>query len=537
MSTNRQILELFKINLLYANPQVTEKQRKKGKSSASIYKAILWQYVFLGALFIVLYGFTMSAINFVEYPGFFTFYNAMFFVLGFSQAVSIMFNVFYNSKDIKDYLPLPFKQSSVFIAKFLIVGLAVVPFLLPVLALYLLTAIRSPLPLVIGIIWSLLIFVLFALLSLGISVLIISALTRTKIFNQYKNIVTTALLLIPTIGMVAGIMYINQKQTDFTYGDVAMPDQTVLSPFLPFHELLIEPLSVNGLLSLIVILALLVLLFLLVKQWVIPGMYQFSTGGGAESRPVRKAVASKRKRAKPTSLDQKLLHYNLGLIKNPTLLMQTITTVFVMPLIFLFPFAFGSGLTLSGISNIFWIATFIGGIVFALFTLNGNSMAGVIISLDGENYSYFKSLPLDFKHYLKVKFRFVFLIQLALTSIVLLIAGFVLHLPWLLIVSLLAGNVLGTFLGSEYYYFRDLRLLTLNWTAISQLFNRGGGSFAIVLLLFCLLVAGVASVGITVALLIFLPFPELIGGIIFGIVLLSCVFIQLYYQKNYWQRL
>ncbi|WP_099225208.1 ABC transporter permease [Listeria costaricensis] len=536
MSTNRQILELFKINLLYANPQVTEKHRKKGKNSASIYKSILWQYVFLGVLFIVLYGATMSAINFVEYPGFFTFYNAMFFVLGFSQAVSIMFNVFYNSKDIKDYLPLPFKQSSVFIAKFLIVGLAVVPFLLPVMALYLLTAIRGPLPLLVGIVWSLLIFVLFALLSLGVSILIISALTRTKIFDRYKNIVTTALLLIPTIGMVVGIMYINQKQASFTFGEVAIPDQTVLPPFLPFHQLLIEPLSLNGVLSLIVILALLVLLFLLVKQWVIPGMYQFSTGGGAASRSGRKARTSG-KSAKPTSLDRKLLHYNLGLIKNPTLLMQTITTVFMMPLIFLFPFAFGSGMTLSGISNIFWIATFLGGIIFALFTLNGNSIAGVIISLDGENYHYFKSLPLDFKHYLKVKFRFAFLIQLVLTSIVLLITGFVLHLPWLLSMSLLAGNLLGTFLGSEYYYFRDFRLLTLNWTAISQLFNRGGGSFAIVLLLFCLLIVGVASVGITVAMLMLLPFPKLIGGIIFGLVLLGCFFVQLYYQKNYWKRL
>ncbi|MDM5143684.1 hypothetical protein ICE98_00755 [Lactococcus lactis] len=39
----------------------------------------------------------------------------------FSQALSAILNIFYESKDFRDYLPLPFENVNIFAAKFLVV--------------------------------------------------------------------------------------------------------------------------------------------------------------------------------------------------------------------------------------------------------------------------------------------------------------------------------------------------------------------------------------------------------------------------------
>lgn len=93
----KQITELIKVNLRYANPQVTDKARKSGKSGAKLTRYILMQYLLSGGLFLVVYGFLMSMLNFNEMPGFFTYYVALFGIIAFSQGVSTIYNVFFDS--------------------------------------------------------------------------------------------------------------------------------------------------------------------------------------------------------------------------------------------------------------------------------------------------------------------------------------------------------------------------------------------------------------------------------------------------------
>lgn len=67
----RQLLTLTSVNLRYANPQVTDKARKKGKSGTQLTRYLIQQYVLSGFVFLVIYGLTMIALDFSRLPGFF----------------------------------------------------------------------------------------------------------------------------------------------------------------------------------------------------------------------------------------------------------------------------------------------------------------------------------------------------------------------------------------------------------------------------------------------------------------------------------
>ncbi|MEO2668306.1 ABC transporter, partial [Enterococcus faecium] len=84
----RQLLELIRVNLLYVNPQLTNKAREKGKKGKRLTIYLLSQNLFSGLIFLLIYGFAMFAMNFVKLPGFFTYYVALFGMLGLTQSIS-----------------------------------------------------------------------------------------------------------------------------------------------------------------------------------------------------------------------------------------------------------------------------------------------------------------------------------------------------------------------------------------------------------------------------------------------------------------
>ena len=84
----QQFLTLTSVNLRYANPQLTDKARKKGKAGSTLTSYLLFQYAFSGVVFLLVYGLTMITLDFSQMPGFFTYYVALFGILGFSMSFS-----------------------------------------------------------------------------------------------------------------------------------------------------------------------------------------------------------------------------------------------------------------------------------------------------------------------------------------------------------------------------------------------------------------------------------------------------------------
>lgn len=526
---SKRLATLFKVNLLYANPQVTDQYRRKGKSGKKLTAALLRQYLLLSIVFVFTYGMMFITINLADYPGFFTFYLALFTMMAFTQSVSIIYNVFYESHDLADYLPLPFKKSEIFFAKFGIVALTLVPFVLPILSIFIITSLRDGMFLPVALVVSLILFLLFFALVFTFFLLVVSSITQTKVFLRHKAMLSTTLMIIATAGMIGGIFFLNNASSKATIEGTTLKDIPLLYPFYPFYQLLLRPLSLLSVVYLLGGLVLLALLLYVITTFVVPKFYR------QVNITPKKKIHKQQKDGSFGNLGQQLLRYNLGLIKNPTLLMQFFSASILLPCCFLFPIVINNELTLSGLSYAFVGAAFVIGIVFSYLTLGPTALVSVLISLDKENFTFIKSLPLSLKGYLKAKLNFALFLQGAITSLLLLAAGIFLDLPLLLLLFLLAGNLFGLLLGSWYYFYRDYRLLTLNWTTINQLFTRGGGNFTRAFILLGTYLVGAIVAGA----IIFLTMWQPVTGnlVVLFAALIAATTFYLHYRKVFWRTL
>jgi len=100
----RQLKALMSVNLRLINPQLTDRYRKKGVSGIKLTRRLTMQFITNALVFMFIYGFTMFSYDFSKLPGMFTFYVALFILLGFSQSISGIYNIFFASKDLTSYL-------------------------------------------------------------------------------------------------------------------------------------------------------------------------------------------------------------------------------------------------------------------------------------------------------------------------------------------------------------------------------------------------------------------------------------------------
>ena len=87
------VWELFKINLLYANPQAVtnlqKRQEKKKKANFSIVNAMLRQQLLILIIFTVVYSYLFVGVDYKANPGVLTLYLLTFSVMGFSRLLRL----------------------------------------------------------------------------------------------------------------------------------------------------------------------------------------------------------------------------------------------------------------------------------------------------------------------------------------------------------------------------------------------------------------------------------------------------------------
>ena len=97
------VWELFKINLLYANPQAVtnlqKRQEKKKKANFSIVNAMLRQQLLILIVFTVVYSYLFVGVDYKANPGVLTLYLLTFSVMGLLQTFTALYSTFYDSKD------------------------------------------------------------------------------------------------------------------------------------------------------------------------------------------------------------------------------------------------------------------------------------------------------------------------------------------------------------------------------------------------------------------------------------------------------
>ena len=465
-------------------------------------------------------------------PGMFTFYVALFILLGISQSISGIYNVFFAGNDLVAYLPLPFRNHEIFISKLLVVVLNTIPFTTPLLLIFALTAIRAHVFIVSALLLTIVVYLLILSLILMLCSLLVFGLTKLKLFQQHQKVVMNLMLALNLVLILGGLFFLNHGSNNPN-----QLDHAVLTPLFPIFKIFTMPTSATSLLALGTLVGLSLVLALLTRQYVLAHLVEQLTVVNTALTSTPAHVT--RQHHKRHGLKQMLNGYQLQVLKEPNLVFQLFSTSILMPIILIFPWLFsGSASNFSQLS-LNWLGVwFIVGIFLAVITVNQTTLVANIISLDKMNFEFIKALPISTSQYLWQKFYWGYGLQAAITAIIALIVALVTRLPLLLSIALIVGVAWGTYLMSQHYFIRDYHLRSTNWTNVTQLFNRGSGNIGLVLGTMAGAIAGAIIIGIYSWLISSVSsLALLINLVVFAIIIIISGGLLWYYRQSFWHRI
>ena len=183
----RSIKALIQIDLLQANRQFNTKDKADKLDKENIYRRILIQNVDVIGSCALLLGSMLSNAPLAEFPGLFT--QTMQFMVLFSllQLFQIIYNLFFDERDLSVYLSLPFTVSELFVSKLLSVILSTFSYFMSPLILITILGTQTGY----SIFPSLLIGILSGLLIMAVVILSIfvglDLLHRFAFFNRHRR--------------------------------------------------------------------------------------------------------------------------------------------------------------------------------------------------------------------------------------------------------------------------------------------------------------------------------------------------------------
>ncbi|MGT2828629.1 ABC transporter permease [Streptococcus hillyeri] len=525
------IWELVKINLLYSNPQalgaIRQKQSKRPTKKISAYKSMLRQQVFLALFLGLIYSVLFIGIDFSKTPGLFTVYLLTFMGISILNAFPAVFTVFYDSKDSQLYLPLPIKPGELLIAKTLSTLGMILGYLVPALGLLILCYLQLSNP-VIAVLLGLFNFLLITLAVLGISVVLVNRLGSILIKSPHKKLISSTLLVLSQIIAFIGIMFINtnnSREVRESGGNLtALPE---LPLFSGFYHIADAPFSMASIINYGAWFLLLAILIAIIAKVVIPSYYRqlWQIDNGPKTIRQRKTKVNR-------TTNNLLFRHHLSTLKVPALW----STVFLTAFLYLF---FLAGMLTSGQLNFASITPDFFGILLIFGILVGmtsTALTMVGISLERDNYTFIRTLPINFKRFLVTKFWILFAIQAGIPALVYSLVGSLIGLHPILVISLATGILLGSFVPGQFDYRKDLKHLMLNWQNVNQLMTRGNRNFLTALLGIVLIIGFIALVVFSVILAH--QFGALtVSTVLTILTIIIALSFQIYIYRNFWKNL
>lgn len=529
------IWELVKINILYSNPQllasVKKKQNKNKDGRFSAYRSILIQQGFLVLMMAILYSVFFLGIDYKRSTGFFSLQLAQFAILATVYGFTGFFSVFYDSKDTKLYLPLPLKASEVFIAKFLSAQGMVLPFLIPCLSLLIITywQIGGPAFALFALPSFILLWFLVNLLNMIFMHFIGEILTK----SPHKTTISTILLTGSSLVSMGALMFLQSQQTVSLQSDgfVQFPE---LPLFVGFHYLVSQPFSLGTVINLILPILFMLGLVHFAFKTVIPNYFQqvLAIDTASSKRKVGKP------RKLPQNLNQALIKHHLSTLNDSNLMVQTFLQSLVIGVALLPSISkFTEGDGLSSLSWEFFGIALLAGFLLGSMFAGSTTFIGTAMSLEKENYHFIRTLPINFKQFIIQKFWVIAAVQfLVPTLLYLMLVLFVMKVNMILALFFGLGILVSALLTGQIYYWRDQRLLMLNWQNSNQLFGRGAGQWLIAGSIILTMILGAILLVIS-SIMAGIIGPTLVSSGLATLIVVLSGLLQLFLYKSYWQKL
>ncbi|HEQ4355333.1 TPA: ABC transporter permease [Streptococcus pyogenes] len=534
------IWELIKINILYSNPQslanLKKRQEKHPKENFKAYKSMMRQQALMIAMFLVIYLFMFIGVDFSHYPGLFSFDVAMFFIMSTLTAFSSLYTIFYESNDLKLYIHLPVTSEELYIAKIVSsLGMGAV-FLMPLISLLLIAywqLLGNPLSILVAIVLFLVLLVSSMVLAIYINAWVGKIIVRSR----KRKLISTIMMFVSTFGAFVLIFAINISNNKRMMTDGVFTDYPTIPYFKGFYDVVQAPFSTAALLNFWLPLLLILAMVYGIVTKVMPTYYREAFYISNENK-VKQTKKPVNRPHQNQSLAQLLRKHHLLTLQNATLLTQT----YLMPLMYVMLFigpslSRGTGF-FKHISPDYFGVALLFGVSLGVMCATPTSFIGVGISLEKDNFTFIKSLPITLKKFLMDKFCLLVGLQLIVPMVIYLVFGlFVLHLHPLLTIAFCLGYALSLIVQGELMYRRDYRLLDLKWQDMTQLFTRGDGQWLTMGLIFGnLIVAGVLGFGAVIIANI-IQQPLLISILLSCLILMVLGLAQLWIQKTFWKSL
>ncbi|VHF24831.1 ABC transporter permease [Streptococcus pyogenes] len=534
------IWELIKINILYSNPQslanLKKRQEKHPKENFKAYKSMMRQQALMIAMFLVIYLFMFIGVDFSHYPGLFSFDVAMFFIMSTLTAFSSLCTIFYESNDLKLYIHLPVTSEELYIAKIVSsLGMGTV-FLMPLISLLLIVCwqlLGNPLSILVAIVLFLVLLVSSMVLAIYINAWVGKIIVRSR----KRKLISTIMMFVSTFGAFVLIFAINISNNKRTMMDGVFTDYPTIPYFKGFYDVVQAPFATVALLNFWLPLLLILAMVYGIVTKVMPTYYREAFYISNENK-VKQTKKPVNRPHQNQSLAQLLRKHHLLTLQNATLLTQT----YLMPLMYVMLFigpslSRGTGF-FKHISPDYFGVALLFGVSLGVMCATPTSFIGVGISLEKDNFTFIKSLPITLKKFLMDKFCLLVGLQLIVPMVIYLVFGlFVLHLHPLLTIAFCLGYALSLIVQGELMYRRDYRLLDLKWQDMTQLFTRGNGQWLTMGLIFGnLIVTGVVGFGAVIIANI-IQQPLLISILLSCLTLMVLGIAHLWIQKTFWKSL
>ncbi|HEQ4690378.1 TPA: ABC transporter permease [Streptococcus pyogenes] len=534
------IWELIKINILYSNPQslanLKKRQEKHPKENFKAYKSMMRQQALMIAMFLVIYLFMFIGVDFSHYPGLFSFDVAMFFIMSTLTAFSSLYTIFYESNDLKLYIHLPVTSEELYIAKIVSsLGMGTV-FLMPLISLLLIVCwqlLGNPLSILVATVLFLVLLVSSMVLAIYINAWVGKIIVRSR----KRKLISTIMMFVSTFGAFVLIFAINISNNKRTMMDGVFTDYPTIPYFKGFYDVVQAPFATVALLNFWLPLLLILAMVYGIVTKVMPTYYREAFYISNENK-VKQTKKPVNRPHQNQSLAQLLRKHHLLTLQNATLLTQT----YLMPLMYVMLFigpslSRGTGF-FKHISPDYFGVALLFGVSLGIMCATPTSFIGVGISLEKDNFTFIKSLPITLKKFLLDKFCLLVGLQLIVPMVIYLVFGlFVLHLHPLLTIAFCLGYALSLIVQGEFMYRRDYRLLDLKWQDMTQLFTRGNGQWLTMGLIFGnLIVTGVVGFGAVIIANI-IQQPLLISVLLSCLTLMVLGIAHLWIQKTFWQSL
>ena len=506
----RVIKSLIRLNIVYsADSRTLDKIRKQQieNPDISIPVKIVRTQLILGIIFSAVFGILLKLTDIKNQPENFGIYAFFFTLVTFLQGFLVVFNVFYESKDIEGYRPVPVTMAEVILGKSITVVMGTLFSLLPLAVIFFVMPFMVAPNILIAVFFAILNIIIIPMAVLMFAFVLVNAIAATAVFQKHKKAVST--ILTGMISLILGVSFLALNPNLFVY-QFLKNNAKLFQPFIQIMRFEENPISSGSLVYIVPWIAAIILSLIYIRKVVLTDLYDLISGNiisknimqnndkAAEYAELatdgnmdieEKEEYGKGMGRKAVSFKRLLFKYNLGLLVDTTILFQfLITPQIIRPLII-----FGSIFQLlkdtdgEVIDVKFTLVAAVVGIFYAFST--SGTLHFIIISLDRENFNFIRSLPMDFCEYMMYKFWFAFFIQDIIPVIFLIGISLWMKLP---IYMILIITFLLTSLNLCHRYFKsDYNYLDVNWQSVTQLASRGGGNAERILVFFAVTILGV----------------------------------------------